>query len=65
VEAIVDAEGNPVKDFNGHPLVKTPSPKVELPYTYLMAWYMMHCPSLITTVSASGGFIPFVQQLES
>jgi len=37
VEAIVDAKGNPVKDSNGHPLSKTPCPRVELPYTYLMA----------------------------
>jgi len=37
VEAIVDVKGNPIKDSNGHPLVKTPSPRVELPYTYLMA----------------------------
>jgi len=65
VEAIVVAEGNPVKDSNGHPLIKTPIPKVELPYAYLMAWYVMHCPSLITAVSASEGFIPFVQRLES
>jgi len=37
VEAIVDVKGNPVKDSNSHPLVKTPSPRAELPYTYLMA----------------------------
>jgi len=37
VEAIVDAEVHPVTDSNGHPLVKTPSLRVELPYTYLMA----------------------------
>ena len=37
VEAIMDAVGHPVTDFNGHPWVKTPSPRVELPYTYLMA----------------------------
>jgi len=36
-EAIVDVKGNPVKDSNGHPQVKTLSPRVELPYTYLMA----------------------------
>ena len=23
------------------------SPRVQLPYTYLMAWFAMHCPSLI------------------
>ena len=65
VEAIVDPKGNPVKDSNGHPLVKTPSPRVELPYIYLMAWYMMYCPSLMTAVSASEGFIPFMERLES
>ena len=47
----MDAEGNPVKDSNGHPLVKTPNFRVELPYTYLMAWYAMHCPSLMAAVS--------------
>ena len=30
-----------------------------------MAWYVMHCPSLITAVSPSEGFIPFVQRLEN
>ena len=58
VENIVDAEGNPVTDSNGRPLVKTPNPRVKLPYTYLMAWYVMHCPSLMT--ASSEGFIPFV-----
>ena len=62
VEAIVDAKGNPVKDSNGYPLVKTPSLRVELSYTYLMAWYVMHCPLLMTAVSTSEGFAPFVQQ---
>ena len=37
VKAIMDAEGHLVTDSNGRPLVKTPSPRVELPYTYLMA----------------------------
>jgi len=36
VEAIVDTEGHPVTDSNGRPLVKTSSPRVEFPYTYLM-----------------------------
>ena len=36
VEAVVDAEGHSVTDSNGHPLVKTPSLRVKLPYTYLM-----------------------------
>jgi len=37
VEATVDVKVNQVKDSNGHPLIKTPSLRVELPYTYLMA----------------------------
>jgi len=37
VEAIMDAKGNPVIDSNGRLLVKTPNPRVELLYTYLMA----------------------------
>jgi len=37
VEVIVDAEDHSVTDSNGRPLVKTPNPRVELPYTYLMA----------------------------
>ena len=65
VEAIVDAEGHPVMDSNGRPLVKTPSPRVKLPYTYLIAWYVIHCPSLMMTVSASEGFTPYVQRLKN
>jgi len=37
VEAIVDAEGHPITDSNGRPLDKTPSPRIELSYMYLMA----------------------------
>jgi len=60
VEAIVDAEGHLVTDSNCRPLVKTPSPRVELPYTYLMTWYVMHFPSLMTAVRPSEGFTPYV-----
>jgi len=62
VEAIVDSQGRPVVDSEGKPEVRTPNPRVELPYTYMMAWYVMHCPSLMTVVSPSEGFIPFVQR---
>ena len=51
VEAIVDSQGNPEVDSEGRPRVKTPNPRIELPYTYLMAWYVMHYPSLMTPVS--------------
>ena len=65
MEAIVDSKGRPEVDSEGRPRVKTPNPRIELPYTYLMAWYVMHCPSLMTPVSRSEGFVPFVQRLES
>ena len=65
VEAIVDSQGRPVVDSEGRPEVKTPNPRVELPYTYLMARYVMHGSSLMTAVSPSEGFVPFVQWLES
>jgi len=64
VEAIVDSQGRHMVDSEGRPEVRTLNPRIELPYTYLMAWYFMHYPSLMTAVSPSEGFIPFVQRLE-
>ena len=60
VEALVDKEGNPLMDQNDKLQFKIPNPGVDLLYTYLMAWYVMHYPSLMTEVSASEGFVPFV-----
>ena len=51
VEKVVDSHGEPDVDSEGRPRVRTPNPWIELPYTYLMAWYVMHCPSLMTPVS--------------
>ena len=65
VEAVVDSQGKQVADSEGRPEARTPNPRVELPYTYLIALYVMHCPSLMTAVSPSEGFVPFVQRLES
>jgi len=65
VEAITDSQGRPVVDSEGRPEVKTPNPRVVLPYTYLMAWYVMHYPLIDDVVSPSEGFIPFVQRLEN
>ena len=45
--------------------MKTPNPRIELPYTYLMAWYVMHYPPLMTAVPSSKGFVPFVQRMEN
>ena len=63
-EKVVDSQGEPIVDSEGRPTVKRSNPRVEIPYTYLMAWYVMHCPSLMTPVSWSEGFTPFVQRLE-
>jgi len=60
MELIVDSQGRPIVDSKGRLEVRTPNPRVELPYTYLMPWYIMHCPSLMTAVSLSEGFILFV-----
>lgn len=38
------------------------SPRVELSYTYLMAWFLMHYPMLIECPKKAG--LPFVQRLE-
>lgn len=32
---------------------KTPTPRVELPYAYLMTWFILHYPSLMTPVHPS------------
>jgi len=60
VEAVVDSQGRQMVDSEGRPEVKTPNPRVKLGYMYLMAWYVMHCPSLMTAVAPSEGFVPFV-----
>jgi len=64
VKAFEDAEGNVIVDKNGEPQLKTPNPKVELSYTYLVAWYVMHCPSLMTAVQTSKDIVSFAQKLE-
>jgi len=64
MEPLVDEEGNSLMDQNGKAQLKIPNPRVQLPYAYLMAWYDMHCPSLMTPVPASEGIVPFVQRLE-
>ena len=64
MEALEDAEGNVFIERNGEPKLKTPNPRVELPYTYLMEWYVMHYPPLMSAVHESEGSVPFVQMLE-
>ena len=43
---------------------QVPNPRVELPYTYLVAWHVMHCPSLMTVMYILEDFVPFLQKLE-
>ena len=52
VEVLEDTEGNIIVDRDGEPKLKTPNSRV-LPYTCLMVWYVMHCPSLMSAVYAS------------
>jgi hypothetical protein len=54
-------------DEAGEPIKKTLIPRVELPYTYLVAWFVLHCPALMTAPypAPTDGFIPFVQWLEN
>ena len=55
------------KDEDGTPIRRTPNPRVELPYTYLMAWFVQHFPTLMTSPQpvSEEGFVPLVQRLEN
>jgi len=59
-----DRESNVVVGLDGKLRMKTSNPHVELPYTYLMVWYVMHCLSLMSVVQLSEDSMPFVQRLE-
>jgi len=50
VVAEEDKEGNIVVSPDGESKAKTPNPRVKLPYTYFMIWYIMHYPSLMSVV---------------
>ena len=64
VVAKEDREGNVVVDPNGEPRMKTQNPRIKLPYTYLMAWYVMNSPPLMTAMQSFEDSMPFVQRLE-
>jgi len=49
---------------DGEPKMKTHNPHVELPYTYIMAGYIMHYLSLMSAVQSSKDSISFLQRLE-
>jgi len=56
-----DKEGNMIIGPDGEPKMKTHNPHVELPYTYIMAGYIMHCPYLMSIVQSSEDSMPFLQ----
>ena len=60
---LVDDVGYMLIDQHGDPEVKVTNPRVELPYTYLVAWYIMHCPSLMMAVHALKDFVPFCAEI--
>jgi len=44
---------------------KTLNPRMELPYTFLASWYVMHCLALMSAVQElTWDFVPFIQKLE-
>jgi hypothetical protein len=62
--AVVNVEGEDVVDESGVPKCTTLNPRIELPYTYLVAWYVMHCPALMSAVPDDDAIVPYVQRLE-
>ena len=64
VEPVVDEYGEDILDRNGEPKKTTLKPHVELPYMYLVIWYVMHCPALISAVPGYRESVPFAQKLE-
>ncbi|XP_020251034.1 uncharacterized protein LOC109828452, partial [Asparagus officinalis] len=46
------------------PSTELTCPKVELPYAYLMAWFVLHRPDLMSAPSAVDVPVPFLQLLE-
>ena len=38
--------------------------RIGMPYVYLIAWYVMHCPPLMHTPTLDSNNIPFAQRLE-
>jgi len=64
VEALVDDDANVLIDQHGDPKVKVTNPRVKLSYTYLVAWYVMHCRSLMTVAHTLEDFASFLQKLE-
>ena len=60
----IDEFGEDVLDDKMEPKKTTPKPRVELPYTYLVARFVMHCPALMSAVKEHAEGVPFVQRLE-
>lgn len=56
VTETLNDEGEVVRNKNGKPRRYIPKPRVELPYTYLMAWYAMNCPALMSSIQTFTGW---------
>ena len=60
VEVLENAKDNVIIDRDGELKLKTSNYRVELPYTYLIAWYVVHCPSLMSVVCIFKNSMPFI-----
>lgn len=60
---VVDIQAGP-RQWSVFRLGQEKDPRIDIPYTYLIAWYVMHYPSLMTTLTPDIGSTPFVQRLE-
>ncbi|ONK56633.1 uncharacterized protein A4U43_C10F10970 [Asparagus officinalis] len=52
-------------DSDGKTIIQTPTPRVPMPYIYLVSWFVLHCPPIMTTPESSGTSTPLIQQLET
>lgn len=58
------AKGNVAKrTMKKSAMVKMLNPQVEIPYTYLMAWLIMHCPFLMTAADYYPMNKPFFMEM--
>lgn len=54
-----------VLNKEGSSKTKIPNPHIELPYTYIMAWFILHCPILMSQIHSQMDYSsPIVQHYE-
>ncbi|ONK72726.1 uncharacterized protein A4U43_C04F22500 [Asparagus officinalis] len=49
----------------GKPSAQIPLTKVELPYTYLMAWFILHCSDMMSSPTSTNPSVPFLRFIEN